>query len=83
MAKFIRGVFNNDTLNVCECNDGYWVYDKIQKYNIVMRAKTEQDAFVEAILHHQKRLKEKTDSLKELESKVYGFVSQFTHEDED
>lgn len=39
MAKFIRTVFKIDTLSLCECNDGYYIYDTVVGMNISMRAK--------------------------------------------
>ena len=82
MAKFIRNVFKNDTLHLYECNDGYVLYDDIIGYNIVIRAKTEQDAFVEALLTHQKYLKQLKLEHKTLKDKVDDFVCQFIVEDD-
>ena len=56
MAKAIRTVFKLDTLSLVECNDGYWLHDTIVGMNISMRAKSEQDACIEALLYYQKRL---------------------------
>jgi hypothetical protein len=36
MSKFIRNVLKTDTMTVTECSDGFYLYDKIQEYNIVM-----------------------------------------------
>lgn len=82
MAKFIRTVFKNDTTHLYECNDGYVLYDDIIGYNIVIRAKTEQDALIEALLKHQKDLKQLKLEHKTLQDKVDNFLCQFIAEDE-
>ena len=56
MAKAIRNVFKIDTLSLVECNDGYYLYDTVVGMNISMRAKTEQDACIQALLYYQRSL---------------------------
>lgn len=80
MGRAIRKVFKIDTLSLYECNDGYYLYDYVIGMNIVMRAKTEQDAYIEALLYYQKRLKEVKNDYKLLNDKVENFVSQFNEE---
>jgi len=75
MAKGIRNAFKLDTLSLTECNDGYYLYDKVLGMNIVMRAKTEQDAYIAALLYYQKRLAEVKLDYKILNDKVDGFIS--------
>lgn len=82
MAKFIRRVFKNDTLSLVECNDGFWLYDTVVGMNISMRAKTEQDACIEALMYYQKRLQRVNADYKELNNKVQIFVSQFNQEED-
>ena len=77
MSKVIRKVFKIDTLSLHECNDGYYLYDYVIGMNISMRAKTEQDAFVEALLYYQERLVEIKKDYKILNDKVESFLSQF------
>ena len=77
MSKVIRKVFKIDTLSLHECSDGYYLYDYIVGMNIGMRAKTEQDAYIEALLYYQKRLVEVKKDYKTLDDKVEGFLSQF------
>jgi hypothetical protein len=77
MAKAIRNVFKIDTLSLVECNDGYYLYDTVVGMNIAMRAKTEQDAYIEALLYYQKRLVEVKADYKVLNNKVESFLSQF------
>lgn len=81
MAKAIRNVFKLETLSLVECNDGYWLYDKVVGMNIAMRAKTEQDACIEALLYYQKRLAAVKLDYKELNDKVQNFLSQFDKEE--
>ncbi len=82
MAKVIRTVFKTDTLSLHECNDGYWLYDYVVGMNISMRAKTEQDACIEALLYYQKKLVAVKRDHKILNDKVEGFLSQFDRDDD-
>ena len=81
MAKFIRSVFKTDTLSLSECNDGFYLYDYIVGMNLSMRAKTEQDAYIEALIYYQKSLKESQLRYKDMSTKVENFVSQFNIEE--
>lgn len=81
MSKFIRRIFKNDTISLSECNDGFWLYDENRGMNLSMRAKTEQDAFVEALMYYQKRYKELALEFSTLNEKVENFLSQFERED--
>jgi len=77
MSKVIRKIFKIDTLSLHECKDGYFLYDYVIGMNISMRAKTEQDAYIEALLYYQKKLKEVKNDYKLLNDKVESFISQF------
>ena len=66
MSKVIRKVFKNDTLSLHECTDGYYLYDYVIGMNISMRAKTEQDAFIEALTYYQNKLKKSNEEYKDL-----------------
>lgn len=72
----------SETLTVSEChrtNDhpqGFWLYDKTQKMNLSIGAKTVEDALVEALTYYQKRLLKVESEYKELSDKVDNFVSQ-------
>ena len=83
MGKPIRNIFNIDTFSLTECTDGYWLYDTVVGMNLAMRAKTEQDAYIEALLYYQKRLTKVKTDYNNLNDKVQTFVSQFLKEDED
>ena len=82
MAKTIRNVFKIDTLSLVECNDGYYLYDTVVGMNIVMRAKTEQDACIEALFWYQKKLSGAKLDYKILNDKVESFLSQFDREED-
>lgn len=77
----------SDTLSLCQYssprngNFGFWLYDKTRGMNLSMRAKTETEAFVEALTYYQKRLKEVETELSSLQLKVNNFVCQFVEED--
>ena len=82
MSKVIRKIFKIDTLSLHECTDGYYLYDYVVGMNIGMRAKTEQDAYIEALLYYQKRLVEVKADYKTLNDKVESFLSQFDREED-
>lgn len=77
MGKTINHVQLTETLGLTECQDGFWLYDKTRGMNLSMRAKTPQDAFVEALGYYQRRLAEVEAKHHELETKVNAFVEQF------
>ena len=74
----------SETLTLCEFKTGgslgFWLYDKTRGMNLAIRAKTSQDAFVEALTYYQKRLSKVEQDHRELREKVDAFVSQFTEE---
>ena len=63
-------------------NFGFWLYDETRRMNLAMRAKTERDAFVEALHYYQKRLTEVEQAHRELTQKVDAFVVQFVNADD-
>ena len=81
MAKVLREVFSIETLSLHECSDGFYLYDTVVGMNIGMRAKTEQSAYIEALLYYQERLTKVEQEYKDLSGKVQSFVSQFNEED--
>lgn len=80
--KAIRTIKLTDTLSISECNDGYWLYDKTQGWNIASRAKTEQDAYVEALTFYQKRCAEISQKKKKLYDNVNNFIESLSDNDE-
>lgn len=83
MSKVISHTKLTETLAISECRDGFWLYDKTRGMNLAMRAKTETDAFVEAITYYQKRLKEFETAYWSLKGKVDDFVGNFVDTSED
>lgn len=73
----------SDTLDLSDCLDGFWLYDKTRGMNLSMRAKTEQAAFIECITYYQNRLIEVESKLDSLQSKVNAFVGQFVEDEDD
>lgn len=73
----------SETLSLCEYTSprngsfGFWLYDKTRGMNLAVRAKTETQAFVDALTYYQKRLLEVEAAHKTLSEKVNGFVAQF------
>jgi len=82
MAKVIRRVFKLDTLSLHECSDGYYLYDYVIGMNISMRAKTEQDAYIETLLWYQKKLQDAKSDYKILNDKVQNFISHIGEEED-
>jgi hypothetical protein len=62
------------TLYLTETSNGFWLYDYTRGMNLSMRAKTAQDAFVEALSYYQNRLTDVEQELQTLKSKVEAFV---------
>lgn len=81
MGKTIRKVFKLDTLSLHECTDGYYLYDYVIGMNIAMHAKTEQNAYIEALLWYQKDREKIIKKYNLLNSKVEHFLYQFDEED--
>ena len=80
MSKTIKHEKLTDTLELTECDDGFWLYDKTRGMNLSMRAKSEREAFIEVVEYYQEMLTAHENSLNSLRSKVEGFVSLFVSE---
>lgn len=83
MAKTIKHEVLTSKLALTECTDGFWLYDETRGMNLAMRAKTEREAFVQALEYYQNRLKDVESAHNCLTKRVNEFVSQFTEEDDD
>ena len=81
-TKAIRSIKLTGTLTITECKDGYWLYDKTRGMNLSMRAKTEQDAYVDAITYYQKRCAEIEQKDKKLYNSVNKFIESLSDDDE-
>ena len=62
---------------------GFWLYDETRGMNLAMRAKTERDAFVEALHYYQGRLTGVEQRHADLRGKVDAFVAQFVEADDE
>lgn len=82
MGKVIRKIFKIDTLSLHECTDGYYLYDYIVGMNLSMKAKTEQDAYIEALLYYQKDLAKIKADYETLINKVWDFIDQIKPKDD-
>lgn len=83
MANKYKSVFKSSTLSLSLGHDGYWLYDYTRGMNLSMAAKTEQEAFVEALTYYQKRLAFVEKELKETKTKIFGFISEFVSDYEE
>jgi len=81
-TKAIRSIKLTDTLTISECKDGYWLYDKTRGMNLSMRAKTEQDAYVDAITYYQKRCAKIEQEKKKLYDSVNNFIDSLSDNDD-
>jgi hypothetical protein len=76
MAKLRSHVVLTETLALSEDHHGFWLYDKTRGMNLSMKAKSERDAFVEALTYYQRRLAEVESCLKSLSKSVEDFAAQ-------
>ncbi len=83
MKKHISFTKLNDTLQISEHHDGFWLYDFTKSMNLAMRAKTRDAAFVEAITYYQRRLADLEKAHNCLSNRVEAFVCQFRNDDEE
>jgi hypothetical protein len=72
-----------ETLNMAKYHDGFWLWDDTRGMNLSMRAKSETQAFVEALTYYQRRLNEVEAELKALREAVDQFVDTVRPEDDD
>lgn len=79
----ISSVKLTDTLTISECRDGFWLYDYTRGMNLAMKAKTERDAFVEAVTYYQKRLDKVEKEFKTLNDSVQDFISSISEKEDD
>lgn len=80
-AKALWSIKLTNTLSISECQDGFWLYDYTRGMNLAMHAKTERDAFTEAITYYQKRTNELEEKFEVLNNSVQNFISSLPNED--
>lgn len=71
-----------ENISLSECKDGFWLYDYTRGMNLSMRAKTEREAFVEAITYYQKRLKEVETKRTNLFESIEAFINDVNDEED-
>ena len=76
----LKGIFETETLQLNTHKNDFWLYDKVLGMNLSMRAKTEREAYVEALEYYQRKLAETEDKLRCLTKKVSSFV-QLMHDE--
>lgn len=72
--KPISHVQLTDTLGLTQMRDGFWLYDETRGMNLAMRAKTERDAFTEALTYYQGRLVGAEKAHSTLRARVDSFI---------
>lgn len=82
MSKRISHTVLSPTLDLSECADGFWLYDKTQGINLSMKAKSSTAALVEALAYYQRRLTQVERKYHYMSGKVEAFVSQFKEDEE-
>lgn len=81
MGKAIELVVKTETIHLHRCIDGFWLYDETRGMNLSMKAKSGQDAFIEALEYYQERLTLIEQQYNDLCAKVDDFVSLFDNKD--
>lgn len=79
MLKVSKHTDLSETLQLSECHDGFWLYDDSRGMNLSMRAKSEQEAFVEALTYYQERLRETESELKTIKHLTNAFVESINN----
>ena len=80
--KVVKSVRLTDSLTMSELKNGYWLYDETRGMNLSMKAKTQEQAFIEAITYYQKRCTEIEDKKKSLYDSVNNFIKSLSDNDE-
>jgi hypothetical protein len=72
-------IFKNDTITLVKHVDleDYWLWDEVRGMNLAMGVKTEQEAFIKALMYYQKRLLLVEKEFELLSNKVNTFVESF------
>lgn len=83
MGKFIRYFQKEETYVITEQTDGFWFWDKTREMNLSMKAKSPQEAWMDAIAYYQRRLQAVEKEHKELKTAVDTFVATVYPENED
>ena len=82
-SKAIRHERINETTELSECADGFWLYDKRRGMNLGMRADSEKAALIEALEYYQERLPEVEAENKRLSGCIESFLENLGIDHED
>lgn len=72
----------DDTLELNQHRDGFWLWDETRGMNLAMRAETAEQAYFEAIKYYQERLLEVEAELRTLKQAVNQFVDAVRPEED-
>jgi hypothetical protein len=61
---------------------GWWLYDETFGYNLAMKAKSKEEALIEALTHYNEYFKKERAALCSLQLKVNSFLVQFPSDDD-
>jgi hypothetical protein len=74
-----------DTLSITEYKTsgakGFWLFDRTQGMNLAMQARSERDAFVQALGYYQRQLSIAKGRLQKLDKAVNNFINEIEEED--
>jgi hypothetical protein len=78
-----KTIFENDTIELSQGKNGFWLYDQTRGMNLSMKAPSEQQAFADAVMYYQNRLMEVEKDYLALKTLVETFVKQINYDDAD
>lgn len=79
-------IFNNEVITLTKSpltkgdNRGFWLYDKIFRVNIAMRANSEREAWIEALTYYQNSYRDIKSSHDGLVHRINTAVGQFVED---
>ena len=84
MNEKYESIFENETISLfkginARAHEGFWLYDATRGMNLSMRAPSERQAFVNAIMYYQSRLTEIEKEYKSLRGFVDNFVEKIQY----
>lgn len=71
-----------DCFTLSQNRHGFWLYDHELEMNLAMKAKTSQDAFVEALEYYQQCCINLKTELSVYKTRVDNFINLFKEDDE-
>jgi hypothetical protein len=75
MSKYHEILFKNDNITLSIDNKGlFWLYDKVVSQNLSMNAKSEREAFIEALKYYQDNYPVIKNSYFALKGRIEAFM---------